>query len=88
MEGVAEETGKKRSKRMGQGAMGLGMLGRRQVTPRWVNDPVWLHNGSRRDSGQGRMRAPPPRGKPGRGRRREEQVNNISVAYVTINNRA
>ena len=27
-----------------QGAMGLGMLGRRQVKPRWANDTVWRHN--------------------------------------------
>ena len=45
---------------MGQGAMGLGMLGQRQVTTRWANEPVWLHVGSRQESGQGRVRAPPP----------------------------
>ena len=45
---------------MGQGAMGLGMLGRRQMMPRCDNDTVWLHAGSRRESGQGRVRAPPP----------------------------
>ena len=44
---------------MGKGARGLGVLGQRQVTTRWANDTVWLHNGSRRDSGQGRVRAPP-----------------------------
>ena len=22
---------------------GIGMLGRRQVTPRWADDPVWRH---------------------------------------------
>ena len=32
--GAEEETGTQRSQKMGQGAMGLGMLGRRQVTPR------------------------------------------------------
>ena len=26
------------------GDMGLGMLGRRQVKPRWVNDPLWIHD--------------------------------------------
>ena len=36
---------------MGKAAMGLGMMRRRQVTPRWPNDPVCLHNGSRRESG-------------------------------------
>ena len=30
---------------MGQGEMGLGILVWRQVTPRWANDPVWLHDG-------------------------------------------
>ena len=45
---------------MGQGAMCLGMLGRIQVTPRWANGPVWLHNGSRREIGEGRVRSPPP----------------------------
>ena len=36
-EGVAgtEETGMQRSQKMGQGVMGIGMLGRRQGTPRW-----------------------------------------------------
>ena len=45
---------------MGQGAMGLGMMGRRQVTPRWENDPVWLHKGRIQESGQGQVQAPPP----------------------------
>ena len=58
----AEDTGTQRSQRMGQGEMGLGMLGRRQVNPRWENDPVWLHGGSIRESGQGRVRATPPPG--------------------------
>ena len=49
-----------RSQKRGQGEMGIGMLGQRQVTPRWENDPVWLHNRSRQESGQGRMRAPSP----------------------------
>ena len=47
---------------MGQVAMGLGMLGRRQVTPRWKNDPVCLHGGSIRESGQERVWSPPPEG--------------------------
>ena len=47
---------------MGQGEMGIRMMGRRQVTPRWANDPVWLHRRSRRESGQGRVREPPPDG--------------------------
>ena len=49
----AEDTGTQRSHNMGQVEMGLGMLVRIQVTPRWTNDPVWLNNGSRQDSGQG-----------------------------------
>ena len=44
---------------MGQGAMGLGMLGRRQVMLRWAKDPVWMHNGSKWDIGQRWMQALP-----------------------------
>ena len=44
---------------MGQGGMGLGMLGRRQATTRWENDPVWMHDRSRQESGQGQVQAPP-----------------------------
>ena len=89
MAGVAgaEKAGTQRSKKMGKGVMGLGMLGRRYVTPRWVNDPVWLHDRSRQESGQGRVRAPPRR-KSGRRRRRVERVNKSGVAYITINNGA
>ena len=47
---------------MGQVSMGIVMLGQRQVTPRWANDPVWMHEGSRQESDQGRVRAPPPEG--------------------------
>ena len=54
-----EETGKQRSQNMEHGDMGLGILGQRQVMPRWANDPMWLNDGSRKDSGQGQMRAPP-----------------------------
>ena len=55
-----EETGTQMGQMMGQGEMGLGIMGWRQVTHRWANDPVWLHDGSRRESGQGRVQAPPP----------------------------
>ena len=55
----AEETGKQRSQKMGQGEMGLGMLGRIQVIPKWENDPVCIHNGSIQESGQWQVRAPP-----------------------------
>ena len=60
MDIAEEETGTQRIQKMGQGAMGLGMMRRGKVTPRWENDTVWLHGGSRRESGQGRVRAPPP----------------------------
>ena len=65
---------------MGQGAMGLGMLGWRQVMPRWENDNAWLHDGSRRESDQGRVRAPPPRRKSGGGRRIAERVKKNGLA--------
>ena len=55
-----EETGARRSRKMGQRAMGIRILGRIQVTPTWDNYPVCLHDLSRQDSGQGRVRAPPP----------------------------
>ena len=55
-----KETGTQWSQTMGKGEMGLGILGQRQVTTRWENDPVWLHNGSIWVIGQGRVRAPPP----------------------------
>ena len=86
---------------MGQGDMGLEMLGRRQVTPRWEKYPVWLHNKSRKDSGQGRVRAPPPDGnqaeggegrrraeKGGEGRRRAERVKKSGLSCVIINDGA
>ena len=44
---------------MEQRAMVPGMLGWRQVKPRWANNPLWLHDGSRQESGQGRMQADP-----------------------------
>ena len=44
---------------MGQGEMGLSMLGRRQVTCSWSNDPVWLNDGIRQGSGPGRVQTPP-----------------------------
>ena len=83
----AEDTGVKRIQRVGQVEMGLGMLGRRQVTPRWMNDPVWLHDQSRKESGQGWFRHPPRR-KSGRGRKRVERVKKSRIAYVTINDGA
>ena len=70
---------------MVQGAMGIGMLVRRQVMPRWENYPVRLYDGSRQESGQERLRAPPIR-KSGGGRKRADRFKNIGVAYVKINN--
>ena len=86
LEGVAraeEDTGTQRSQKMGKGATGIGMLGRRQVKPRWENDPVWLHDRSRQESGQGQVRSPhPPDGnqaKGGEGRIRAERVKKNGV---------
>ena len=59
MVGAEEETGTHRGHKIGQGAMVIGVLGRRQVMTRWENDPVWLHGGSRREIGQGQVQAPP-----------------------------
>ena len=55
----AEETGTQRINNMGQGLMGIRMMGRRKVMPMWENDPVWLHDRIRRESGQGRVWVPP-----------------------------
>ena len=52
MAGV-EETGKQRSRRPVQEAMVIGMLGGRQVTPRWENDPVWQNYSKNGREGQG-----------------------------------
>ena len=57
-----EDTGTQRSHNMEQGVMGIRVLKWIQVTPRWANDPVWLHDGRRRESGQGWGRTPPPYG--------------------------
>ena len=46
-----EETGTQRIQKMGQGVMGIGMLGRRQVIPRSENYPVLLNDRSRQESG-------------------------------------
>ena len=59
MERAEEETGTQMGQMMGQGEMGLGMLGWRQVITRWANDHVWMYHGSRQESGQGRVQAPP-----------------------------
>ena len=56
----AEDIGMWISQKMVQGAMSLGILGQIQLTPRWANDSVWLHNGSIQESCQGHVRAPPP----------------------------
>ena len=61
MTGAEEETGTHMIHNMGQGEMGLRMLGRRQVTPRWANDSVWLNDGRGKENGQGRIQALPDR---------------------------
>ena len=54
-----EETETQRSQNTEQEVIGIGILGHIQVTPRQANDPLWLNDGSRRESGQGRVQAPP-----------------------------
>ena len=82
-----EDTGTQCSRRMVQRAMGIGMLGRRQVTPRWVNDPVWRHDDVNGIVDRGGCRHPLPDGKQvevGEGRSGLRRV----VSYVTINDGA
>ena len=67
------------------GSVGIGMLGRRQVTPRWLNDPVWRHDGRNGREGQGRCVYSPPGGK--RVDDEEGQNGLIRLAYVKINDR-
>ena len=68
-----------------QVAMGLGMLGQRQVTPRWANDPVWRHCGGKGREGQGRCVYSPLGGK----RAEDEEGQNVLIrlAYIKINDR-
>ena len=40
-----EETGTQLSQKMGQRAMGIGILGWIHLTPRWENNSVWRHDG-------------------------------------------
>ena len=49
----ADVTGKQRSHKMGQGEMGISILGQIQVIPRWSNDPVCINNRNIREGGQG-----------------------------------
>ena len=68
---------------MGQEAMVIGMMVGRQLIPRWANDPVWLQNGSIRNSGQVWVWETPQEGNQGEGRegkRSAERVNNNEVA--------
>ena len=58
-----EEIGTQRIQWMGQGEMGLGILGQRQVTPMWANDPVWLYNGVDGRLARGGFGNPHPRRK-------------------------
>ena len=41
---------------MMQGMMGLGMMGQRQVTPGWMNDPWCRNNGWKGREGRVRSR--------------------------------
>ena len=59
---MEEEKETQKSQNMGQGAVGISMLGQRQVTYRRANNPVWLNNRTRQESGLGRVQAPPPEG--------------------------
>ena len=58
-----EETGTYRSQRMEQGAMGLGIMGQRQVTPRLENNPVWINDYGNGCYGLGGRGYPPPPGR-------------------------
>ena len=62
-----------------QGAMVISILVRIQVTPRWVNDPVWIHNGKNGREDQGRRGYPPPRRKSGVGQIMVERVKKNSL---------
>ena len=68
-----------RSQKMGQGDMDLGIMERRHVKPRWINDPVRMHGGSRCESGQGWVRSPPPPPQT-EIRRRAERANKNGLA--------
>ena len=49
----------------GKGEAGnIGILGRRQVTPRWENDHVRRQDGHRWGGCRGRIWLPPPEGHP------------------------
>ena len=69
-----------------QGVMGLRMLVRTQVMPRWENDPVWQHDSSngREFRGGCGYPPPPPGGKWAEGGKGWNGLRR--VAYVKINN--
>ena len=48
------EEGKQQS--LVQEAMRLGIMGWRNLTPRWVNDPVWRHDDEKGREGRGMSR--------------------------------
>ena len=79
----AEETGKYQSCSPMQGAMGLGIKGRRQVEPRWKNDTVWQHDSGNGIEDRGRCGYPTLGGKYTEGG--EVRRGLRRVAYVTIN---
>ena len=65
-----------------QGALGLFMLGQRQVTPGWVNDPVWRHYRRKSREGMGMSGYTPPGGHWVAGRKERSGIK--KNRYVTI----
>ena len=83
-----EEIVIQQSRRTAQGAMGLGILGWIQVTPRWKNDPVWGYKLGNRREVWGRCGHPPSLvGKHAEGGEGRNGLIRV-VAYATIIDRA
>ena len=82
---MAEETGKYWIHSAIQGVIVRGVLVRRQVTPSWMNDPMWRHNGGNGREVWGRVWVPSPA--PGRKRVEGGEGRSVLriVAYVKIN---
>ena len=62
----------------------IGMLGQRQVTPKWADDPVRRHGGRRWRGCWGRGGFPPQKDV----RRHEGRAGRDKCKYVTISNMA
>ena len=58
----------------------IGMLGRRQVTPRWSDDPMWKHDGRWWRGCQGKRGLPPSEVHRTAGR----EVRGFNNKYITI----